>query len=244
MQSLSEWLSRRPNGFSEKLFYELGKSSLESNGLIQIQSVPHIHKICSNIVNFPLCFLAADFIIVVELTFEITFRCFKEAHREVLYSVRAVLLFTIFFSLRRFLPFFISTTFSDLGSADAFCQAFLLSVRNQGISLPSSMPRDNTIQGYHSKGQRGQGEKAAAKLGRNLVARELEWGCAWMGRLNVRHSRLGLEDHLKERGCSENVRAATPGKARPNKNCTFWSFRVQKSYFKTFTNRVRLNQLF
>lgn len=43
---------------------------------------------------------------------------------------------------------------------------------------PPPCPRDNTIQGYHSKGQRGQGEKAAAKLGRNLVARELEWGCA------------------------------------------------------------------
>lgn len=73
---------------------------------------------------------------------------------------------------------FISSTFCDLGSVDAFCQAFLLSVRNQGISLPSFMPRDNTIQGYHSKGQRGRGEKAAAKLGRILVAWELEWRCA------------------------------------------------------------------
>lgn len=222
MQSLSEWLSHRPNGFSEKLFYELGKSSLESNGLIQIQSVPHIHKICSNIVNFPLCFLAADFIIVVELTFEITFRRFKK-HTEKCFIPSELchcspsFFHSTLFTWMKNCPLFISTTFSDLGSADAFCQAFLLSVRNQGISLPSSMPRDNTIQGYHSKGQRGQGEKAAAKLGRNLVAGELEWGCAWMGRLNVRHSLLGLEDHLKERGCSENVRATTPGKARPKK---------------------------
>lgn len=121
------------------------------------------------------------------------------------YSIRAAPLFPIFFLSTLFTwmkncPLFISTTFSDLGSADAFCQAFLLSVGNQGISLPSFMPRDNTIQGYHSKGQRGQREKAAAKLERILVARELEWGCAWMNRLNVRHSLLGLEDHLKEGG--------------------------------------------
>lgn len=120
-----------------------------------------------------------------------------------LYSIRAALLFPILFLSTLFTwmkncPLFISPTFSDLGSADAFCQAFLLSVKNQGISLPSFMPRDNTIQGYHSKGQRGHGEKAATKLERILVARELEWGCAWMGRLNVRHSLLGLEDHLKE----------------------------------------------
>lgn len=73
------------------------------------------------------------------------------------YSVNA-------FYLNEELSPFISPTFSDLGSADAFCQAFLLSVKKQGISLPSFMPRDNTIQGYHSKGQREQGEKAPAKL--------------------------------------------------------------------------------
>lgn len=111
-----------------------------------------------------------------------------------------------FFMSTLFLPEWkTGPAFSDLGSADVFCQAFLLSVRNQGISLSSFMPRDNTIQGYHTKGQRGQGEKAAAKLETILVARELKQGRAWMGPLNVRHSLLGLEDHPKERRkCKSN----------------------------------------
>lgn len=68
------------------------------------------------------------------------------------------------------------------------------------------MPRDNTIQGYHSRGQKGQGEKMQRlKLERIFVARELECGCAWVSWLNVRQSLLGLEDHPKEVGkCKSN----------------------------------------
>lgn len=156
----------------------------------------------------PLHMLASDFIIVAEFTFEIAFCALKKkkncTQRSALFRQSGAIVphpfLSTLFTWKKNCPLFISCTFSDLGSADAFCQAFLLSVKNQGISLPSLMPPDNTIQGYHSKGQRGQGEKAAAKLERILAARELEWGCAWMGRLNVRHSLLGLEDHPKEGG--------------------------------------------
>lgn len=144
-------------------------------------------------------------------------------------------------------PLFISPTFSDLGSADAFCQAFLLSVKNQGISLPCFMPQDNTIQGYHSKGQRGHGEKAAAKLKRILVARELEWRCAWMGRLNVRHSLLGSEDHPKEAGKCKSDHTLEGRPVQCQNACPLVFFCL-KSYFfwqlKMFSHRVRLFQLF
>lgn len=131
-----------------------------------------------------------------------------------LYSVRAVPLFTIFFSLNAFYlneklpPFHIHHIlwFREcrclLSSLLALCQE----PRNFFTLLHA--PRQ-----YHSR----LSFKRPKRTGRNLVAGELEWGCAWMGRLNVRHSLLGLEDHLKERGCSENVRATTPGKARPKK---------------------------
>lgn len=64
-----------------------------------------------------------------------------------------------------------------------------------------------SIQGYHSKGQRGQGGKrAAAKLGGILVAGE-DWSDVhqWPG------VKFPTDEHTKRR--NEKVREPTPGRA-------------------------------
>lgn len=169
--------------------YSTNWDIVQMNELNRIQSVPRIsvQSIKSSLTHwtFLLHIVASDFIIVVELTSEMAL---KSTQRSALFRQRGSIAPRSFFC-RRFLPEwktdppppFISPTFSDLGCADAFCWAFLLSVKKHGISLPSLLPRDNSIQGYHSGAQRGRGERAAAKLHRILVARECvpEWA-GWM----------------------------------------------------------------
>lgn len=127
-----------------------------------------VHEIWPNIVISPLlssAFPCLRFHHCSWAHFEIAFSNAFKKHKENGFILSELCYCSPSFSVNAFYlkencPLFISSTFSDLGSADAFCQAFLLPVKNQGISLASFMPQDNTIQGYHSKGQRGQGGKS------------------------------------------------------------------------------------
>lgn len=178
---------------------------VQINGLNTISPTNQcsIHEICSNTVNFHI--VASDFIIVAELTSEIAL---KSTQRSALFHQSRSIVphpFSVdaFYLNEKLPPFHIPhilwfrECWCLLSSFPALCQE----ARNFFTLLHG--PRQ-----YHSrlsfKRPKRTGEKRLP-----LSWREFwwpgNWGCAWMGWLNVRHSLLGLEDRPKEgRKCKSN----------------------------------------